>query len=353
MEYSYRLRLEQAGKPGEREAMSSRAVLLILLAVLLLVAGIRYRLLDIPMERDEGEYAYAGQLILKGMLPYEHLYNMKLPGIYAAYAVILSVFGQTHTGVHTGLLLINAATTIMVFLLGRRLFNPLTGIVAASTFAVMSVGQSVQGVFANAEHFVILPAVAGLLVLLVACERKRSSLFFTAGLLLGLGFMMKQHGIAFILAGGLIFVTHYLRRRPLTWKPLFLRIFILVSGVMIPYVVTWLVFMDSGLCWFQFSNLEQGGEKTWSVSGAALAVSSLSSTWPGDRFTRVGFQRIGVLDHCCQLQLLETAGDALSSKILAFRFISTRRLHERKNSYIRWFRWDRLDLEQDVKGPGI
>ncbi len=65
------------------------------LLVVLLAAFIRYRLLDMPLERDEGEYAYAGQLILQGIPPYELAYNMKLPGTYYAYALGMAVFGQT------------------------------------------------------------------------------------------------------------------------------------------------------------------------------------------------------------------------------------------------------------------
>ena len=65
-----------------------------------LVIAIRIRLLGIPLERDEGEYAYAGQLILQGIPPYKLAYNMKFPGTYAAYAVIMSIFGQTIVGIH-------------------------------------------------------------------------------------------------------------------------------------------------------------------------------------------------------------------------------------------------------------
>src|ERR1700676_2959186 len=63
--------------------------------IILLIAGIRFRLRDFPLERDEGEYAYAGQLILQGIPPYQLAYNMKLPGTYGAYALIMAVFGQT------------------------------------------------------------------------------------------------------------------------------------------------------------------------------------------------------------------------------------------------------------------
>jgi len=67
------------------------------LFIIIVLAGIvRYGLLDVPFERDEGEYAYAGQLMLQGIPPYQEVSNMKLPGIYAAYALLLAVFGQTH-----------------------------------------------------------------------------------------------------------------------------------------------------------------------------------------------------------------------------------------------------------------
>src|ERR1700682_5667239 len=117
------------------------AVLLVLLAA----GAIRWRLLETPLERDEGEYAYAGQLMLQGIPPYQLAYNMKFPGTYAAYALIMSIFGQSATGVHLGLLVVNAATIALVFLLGRRLLNSTAGIAAAASYAILSVSRSVLG----------------------------------------------------------------------------------------------------------------------------------------------------------------------------------------------------------------
>jgi hypothetical protein len=49
----------------------SSATAWILLCFVVLAAGlIRVRLLNVPFERDEGEDAYAGQLILSGVPPY-------------------------------------------------------------------------------------------------------------------------------------------------------------------------------------------------------------------------------------------------------------------------------------------
>src|SRR5258706_52249 len=78
----------------------------ILLVAIVFSAAIRFRLLEFPLERDEGEYAYAGQLILQGIPPYKLACNMKLPGVYFAYAGIMAVFGQTITGIHIGLIVV-------------------------------------------------------------------------------------------------------------------------------------------------------------------------------------------------------------------------------------------------------
>src|SRR5438093_12494913 len=75
-----------------------------------LVLAIRIRLLGIPLERDEGEYAYAGQLMLQGIPPYKLAYNMKFPGTYAAYAGIFSIFVQTTIEFHLVLVVVNAVT---------------------------------------------------------------------------------------------------------------------------------------------------------------------------------------------------------------------------------------------------
>jgi hypothetical protein len=181
-----------------RPEFSPPWALLAVLVALLFVAYVRFRLADVPLERDEGEYGYAGQLILQGIPPYELAYNMKFPGTYYAYAVILAVFGQTPWGIHVGLLLVNAATVVFVFAIGRKLFDDYAGAVAAVAFAVLSVDQWVLGVFAHATHFVTLAAMAGLLQLLRAIEGERIRPYFWSGLLLGVAVVMKQHAVFYL-----------------------------------------------------------------------------------------------------------------------------------------------------------
>ena len=97
----------------ESKQLNERVYFLLLSFVLIFVAVIRYRLLDFPLERDEGEYAYMGQLLLQGIPPYKLAYNMKLPGTYGMYALIMGIFGETTRGIHIGFLFLNLSTILM------------------------------------------------------------------------------------------------------------------------------------------------------------------------------------------------------------------------------------------------
>jgi len=214
--------------------------------VFTLVVAIRIRLLGIPLERDEGEYAYAGQLILQGIPPYKLAYNMKFPGTYAAYALAMSIFGQTTIGIRLGLLLINTATIVLIFFLGRRLLNSTVGLAAAMSYAVLSVSPSVLGFAGHATHFVLLPVLGGTLLLLTTTDRQVNARLFASGLLFGGGLLMKQPGVFFALFGAIYLLSRDLYRRfPL--KTVLLRSSIFSSGVILPFGITCLLLWQSGV----------------------------------------------------------------------------------------------------------
>ena len=186
----------------DQHQVTHRGALITLLVVIAFLAIVRLRIAGVALERDEGEYAYAGQLILQGVPPYRLVYNMKFPGVYYAYSVILALFGQTAWGIHAGLLCVNAATVLIIYFLARRLLDDgLGAVVAAATFGILSIDRWIMGVFAHATHFVVLAAMSGLLVLFHALESKRTIAFIGAGLMLGLSVLMKQNGIFFLAFG--------------------------------------------------------------------------------------------------------------------------------------------------------
>ena len=214
--------------------------------VFILVVAIRIRLLGIPLERDEGEYGYAGQLILQGIPPYELAYNMKFPGTYAAYALIMSIFGQTIHAIHLGLLLINVATATLIFFLGRRLLNTMAGLVAALSYSVLSVCPSVLGFAAHASHFVMLPVLGGILLLMRGRNRPGLGRLFASGLLFGLALLMKQPGALFIIFAAAYLISEELHER-WTLRGLSVRILIFGCGVILPFAITCLVLLRAGV----------------------------------------------------------------------------------------------------------
>ncbi len=140
--------------------------LAVLAAAVAAVMIVRLQAAPAPLERDEGEYALVGQLILDGTPPYREAANMKLPGIYYAYSAILAVFGQTATGVHMGLMIVNLLSTVILFLIARRLLGGAGAAMAGAAFLIMSADTSVLGLFAHATQFVVMFALAGTWLLL-------------------------------------------------------------------------------------------------------------------------------------------------------------------------------------------
>jgi hypothetical protein len=176
------------------------AVVALAVAVLLAV-GVRLRLLNVPLERDEGEYAYMGQLMLEGVPPYKLAFNMKLPGTCAAYAAMMSVFGQTTPGIHLGFLVVNLASLALLFFIARRLLDNAHAAVASLCFALFSLCPGVLGLEGHATHLVVLAALGGWLLLLKGLEKGGPWSFWWSGLLFGFSFLCKQPGIFFGMFG--------------------------------------------------------------------------------------------------------------------------------------------------------
>ncbi len=229
--------------------------LALLVLTVIFTALVRIRLLDAPLERDEGEYAYAGQLILKGFFPYEapSLYKYKMPGVYFIYASILAVFGQSPAAIHFGLLLANMSAAALLFFIINRLLGIAEAALAAVFYLVLSIGMSVQGVFTHGEHFVNVAALGAVLLLMLAIEKYRWWKIMLSGFLFGTAFVVRQHGAAFVLFGGAYFLYSQLRLRPLDVKKVALRVVVFAAGGVLPVIVTFLSLFKAGVLddfWF-------------------------------------------------------------------------------------------------------
>jgi hypothetical protein len=233
-------------RPALAERWIRRGCVSALLLAIAFSVFVRVRLRNMPLERDEGEFAYVGQLMRQGIPPYEIACNMKLPGTYAAYAAIMAVFGETPAGIRIGLILVNVAATILVFLLTKYLYGWMAGTVAGMTFSFLSCRPAVLGFYAHATHFVVLAALAGILLLLYAIDTRRTSVYFGSGLCFGLAFLMKQPGILFAAFAGGYWLWAQLWR-PVLWRTVAIRGGALFAGVALPFALTCLLLFRAGV----------------------------------------------------------------------------------------------------------
>jgi hypothetical protein len=224
-----------------RNAWYAGLVLLVLLAV-----AVRVRLLALPLERDEGEFAYAGQLILQGIAPYKLAFNMKMPGTYAGYAVLMSIFGETPAGIHVGFLFINLGTLALLFLLARRLLDAAAVPICCAAYVVLSLSPSVLGLEGHATNLVVIHALGGLLLLLRARRNSNALTLFLSGLLFGLAFLCKQPGLFFGVFAVAVLLRDAVATHPRPWRQCARNLALLSAGMVIPLASTCLVLWRAG-----------------------------------------------------------------------------------------------------------
>lgn len=220
--------------------------LIFLWVVIAVISIIRYRLIAIPFERDEGEYGYIGSLFLHGIAPFKDAYSMKLPGTSFMYAILILFFGHTSTGVHTGLLFVNAATMYFLFAAFKKIFNPFIGLATASIYGFMAVSFVFDGFAAHATHFICFYTSIALLFLADYMKSGKMLKVFLCGVMLGMAFLMKQQALFLILFAA-VFLFVYLKTEKKQGFPVIARnIFMLGIGVFVPYIVVVLIILFSG-----------------------------------------------------------------------------------------------------------
>ncbi len=214
-------------------------------AVLVIVTSIRLRIAGVPLERDEGEYAYAGQLILRGIPPYQLAYNMKLPGAYLAYAAFLGLFGGGIHAIRIGLIAFNATGIVLLFLLARRAFGGFAAALAACGYALLSLDLGVLGPFAHATQIQVPLVLASALVTVRPGPRARWN-DLVAGLLVGLAILVKQQA-ALLVPFGPLLIGALVRSRGGSWREALGRTALHAAGVALPFALTCAVLAACGV----------------------------------------------------------------------------------------------------------
>ncbi|MFN0016085.1 MAG: ArnT family glycosyltransferase [Saprospiraceae bacterium] len=234
------------GSPGGAFPIKNFLVYGTLIAAMLFVFFVRFRLLSLPLERDEGEYALMGQLILKGIPPYEMAYNMKLPGTYYAYALLMAIFGQSPEGIHAGLLVMNLASMALLFFIGKKLVNETVGVLAAVSFGLLTLAPYTLGLSAHATHFNALAALGGFYLLLTFTDRPTLLRLVSSGFCFGLAFIMKQQAVFILFFGLAALVLFETNRKPRNLKSSLFNLVAFGFSLVLPYLLVVLVAVATG-----------------------------------------------------------------------------------------------------------
>ena len=214
--------------------------------ILLVAVLVRMPFLHVPLIADEGGYAYTTHYGLSGRTLYHLLWFDRTQGILWVYRVIFQTFGRSIVAIRLFAALYNAGSALLVSLIGWRLAEKRTGLLAAFLFALFSVMPHVQGFTANAELFMTLPALASL-ALLLPTERTRivpdaalwatenraaTCRIFLSGLSAGIAVIIKPAEIAAVEIAAL-FLFLAARREGIAWRARLRRQSILGAGVLI------------------------------------------------------------------------------------------------------------------------
>jgi hypothetical protein len=280
----------------------------IFLALACVLVILRLPSLVQPMGGDQGLYAYVGERILAGELPYVDAWDQKPPAVHVTYAVLRAIW--PHDSVVAAADLIAAMTVAwMLVALGGVLVRPVTGQVAALLFLFLSNPAFARlggvAVRAQAETFIAVVVTGAFLLLL----RPGASAWrlAAAGVLFGLAITFKYNMAVYALAGAVMLALA--PRRPETSPA-----GALVSmglGALIPVAALLVFFASRGALTDLYQatityNVEYSGETyagpldalgylltfpvqharvdaLWLVGGAGSAVLTAAAPWGRDR----------------------------------------------------------------------
>lgn len=181
------------GAIGLRPRPSARQTILVVAGLILIAAAVRLPLLSVPLERDEGEYAYIAWRLGHNELPYRDWVDQKPPAIFWVYRAALALPLEPIRAVHLAALLFAAASSCALFFLARRFMNRFWAFMAAALFMLLSVDPFAQGTAANTEVFMLLPLILSQIAFLKAADNPRNVLLIlVCGALTGIAIAFKQ-----------------------------------------------------------------------------------------------------------------------------------------------------------------
>ncbi|WP_336361353.1 ArnT family glycosyltransferase [Haladaptatus sp. ZSTT2] len=241
-----------------------------------LVLLIWYQTLFLPIRipRDTGAFLTIANGILQGSLPYANLVDHKPPGIYYTIAAALAIEKSIYPA-RLLLYLTNAATAVLIVLVGRRLSSLHAGLLAGSLY--LACLTAYQGLWILTEQFVALWSMATLLTATYA-DRGQSRIYFIIGLTAGIACAYKQTALLTVIGVLGYFVLCQEKRRNLAY---------ILLGISVPGLLIAIFFLaqdafDDLLFWTVVVNKSYSGNSLQTAFEIIhLQINPVSLVWIG------------------------------------------------------------------------
>lgn len=174
------------------------------LALACVLLAVRLPSLVQPMGADQGLYAYAGERIRAGGLPYRDAWDQKPPAIHLAYAALRAAWPH-ESAVPAADLLLAALVAVLLRDVGAALATRGVGQASALLFLLLSnpAFARLGGVAVRAQCETFIGAAVTAAFLLLARSRQGAATWrlLGAGCLFGLAFALKYNAAVYVLAG--------------------------------------------------------------------------------------------------------------------------------------------------------
>jgi 4-amino-4-deoxy-L-arabinose transferase-like glycosyltransferase len=155
------------------------AAALFLLVLTFIIMAMRMHFITLPLDRDEGTYAYIAWRMDFGEMPYRDIIDHKPPIVYFLYNAAFKMFGANYTAVRGFSALYVILIMVSVFFTAKRIFGGRAAYFASALFSVFQGSVVFQAINANTELFLLLPLMLSLYF--AAGERKTE--YFFSGIL--------------------------------------------------------------------------------------------------------------------------------------------------------------------------
>lgn len=239
--------------------MKKNEIICLSLAALFIVFQHWYYFSELYYDRDLAVYAYNSLKLLKGGEWYHYARGPLPPGINFIIVAAFKLFGSSFKSIYLAALFFNLLSVFFIYLLAKLILSKETKFYffLPIFFALIFVAEPFRTYAATTEVFLATFEIAGILFLGL-------NHYFLSGVLLGMGFLIRQTGVYAFLAGTFfIIITMKLNK---TSSKLFIKdLLYFCGGFSLPLILISVYFSFLGVfdkflnCTF-FYNLRNLGE---------------------------------------------------------------------------------------------